>query len=45
MKYIIGYFLISCALVFIGVPIFICLLLKRKLNIENLKKVYYVLFK
>jgi hypothetical protein len=44
MKYIIGFFLISCTIVFIGVPIFICLILKGKLTKNNLKKVYYVLF-
>jgi hypothetical protein len=45
MKYIIGFFLISCAIVFIGIPIVVCLFFRKRLNKENLKKVYYVLFK
>ena len=45
MKYIIGFFLISCAIVFIGVPIVICLFFGKRLNKENLYKIYYILFK
>lgn len=45
MKVIIVSLVLSILFVVLVIPIFICLFLKAKLNKENIKKIYFILFR